>query len=186
MDVEPGALTSPSRSAPCRDTSCGRVRPCRDGRIRAHGGGRAADTAAHLVDEVLPHVPMRQGVLAMQPELHLRVARDPAQRGRCCACPARSWRSCAERRRGAGRAGEAATSRSCSTTLPARLRAPDVRSVRGHEHVRERVKNSIGCSPFGTREPVRRRRAWGGPSSGARLLRFWRSISNVCAHERRA
>ena len=45
-------------------------------------GRRAADTAAHLVDEVLPHVPMRQWVLALPPDLHLRVARDPEMEGR--------------------------------------------------------------------------------------------------------
>ncbi len=38
---------------------------------------RAADTAARLVDEVLPHVPLRQFVLAMPFDLHHRLARDP-------------------------------------------------------------------------------------------------------------
>ena len=38
---------------------------------------RAAETAAHLVDEVLPLVPLRQYVLAMAPDLHHRIARDP-------------------------------------------------------------------------------------------------------------
>ena len=41
-------------------------------------GRRAADTAAHLVDAVLPHVPLRQWVLALPPDLHARVSRDPA------------------------------------------------------------------------------------------------------------
>ena len=37
---------------------------------------RAAETAAHLVDAVLPHVPMRQYVISMAPDLHHRLARD--------------------------------------------------------------------------------------------------------------
>ena len=37
---------------------------------------RAADTAAHLVDNVLPHAPMRQWVLALPMDAHLRVSRD--------------------------------------------------------------------------------------------------------------
>ena len=44
-------------------------------------GRRAADTAAHLVDAVLPHVPLRQWVLALPPDLHARVSRDPALEG---------------------------------------------------------------------------------------------------------
>ena len=40
-------------------------------------GRRAADTAAHLVDAVLPHVPTRQWVLALPPDLHARASRDP-------------------------------------------------------------------------------------------------------------
>ncbi len=43
---------------------------------------RAADTAAHLVDEVLPHVPLRQWVLALPPDLHARVARDAELEGK--------------------------------------------------------------------------------------------------------
>src|SRR5690606_10509542 len=43
---------------------------------------RAADTAARLVDEVLPHVPLRQWVLALPPALHLRVASDPELEGK--------------------------------------------------------------------------------------------------------
>ena len=42
---------------------------------------RAAETAAHLVDNVLPHVAMRQFVLALPFELHRRVARE------CVASP---------------------------------------------------------------------------------------------------
>lgn len=45
-------------------------------------GRRAAETAAHLVDAVLPHVPMRQWVLALPPDLHARVARDAALEGK--------------------------------------------------------------------------------------------------------
>lgn len=41
-------------------------------------GRRAAETAAHLIDEVLPEVPMRQYVLALPFEWHGRVAADPA------------------------------------------------------------------------------------------------------------
>jgi hypothetical protein len=37
---------------------------------------RAAETGAHLVDAVLPRVPLRQYVLAMPPDLHHRVARN--------------------------------------------------------------------------------------------------------------
>jgi hypothetical protein len=37
---------------------------------------RAAQTAAHLVDEILPHVPLRQWVLAAPFDLHHRLARD--------------------------------------------------------------------------------------------------------------
>jgi hypothetical protein len=37
---------------------------------------RGAETAAHLADEVLPHVPLRQFVLALPFDLHLRAARD--------------------------------------------------------------------------------------------------------------
>lgn len=43
---------------------------------------RAADTAARLVDEVLPHVPLRQWGLALPPALHLRVASDPELEGK--------------------------------------------------------------------------------------------------------
>ena len=39
---------------------------------------RAAQTAAHLIDDVLPHVPVRQWVLAMPFDLHHRLARDAA------------------------------------------------------------------------------------------------------------
>ncbi len=39
---------------------------------------RVAQTAAHLVDEVLPHVPLRQWVLAAPFDLHHRLARDAA------------------------------------------------------------------------------------------------------------
>ena len=39
---------------------------------------RAAQTAAHLVDEVLPHAPYRQFVLVIPFDLHHRVSRDPA------------------------------------------------------------------------------------------------------------
>ena len=44
-------------------------------------GRRAADTAAHLVDAVLPQVPLRQWVLALPPDLHARVSRDPVLEG---------------------------------------------------------------------------------------------------------
>ena len=37
---------------------------------------RAAETAANLVDHVLPRVPVRQWVLDLPPELHLRASRD--------------------------------------------------------------------------------------------------------------
>ena len=37
---------------------------------------RAAETAANLVDHVLPHVPVRQWVLALPMDAHLRVSRD--------------------------------------------------------------------------------------------------------------
>jgi hypothetical protein len=37
---------------------------------------RGAETAAHLVDDVLPHVPLRQFVLALPFDMHLRAARD--------------------------------------------------------------------------------------------------------------
>lgn len=40
-------------------------------------GRRAADTAAFLVDAVLPRVPTRQWVLALPPDLHARASRDP-------------------------------------------------------------------------------------------------------------
>ena len=39
---------------------------------------RMADTAAHLVDRVLPSAPYRQWVLSVPKPLRLRVARDPA------------------------------------------------------------------------------------------------------------
>ena len=39
---------------------------------------RSAETAAHLVDSVLPRVPLRQYVLAMPPDLHHRLARNAA------------------------------------------------------------------------------------------------------------
>jgi ribosomal protein S27E len=38
---------------------------------------RSAETAANLVDHVLPQVPLRQWVLALPPDLHARVAGDP-------------------------------------------------------------------------------------------------------------
>jgi hypothetical protein len=37
-----------------------------------------ADTAAHLVDRVLPSAPYRQWVLSVPKPLRLRLARDPA------------------------------------------------------------------------------------------------------------
>jgi hypothetical protein len=46
---------------------------------------RAAQTAAHLVDEVIPHVPVRQFVLAMPFELHHRLARDAELEGKILA-----------------------------------------------------------------------------------------------------
>jgi hypothetical protein len=42
------------------------------------GGRRMADTAAHLVDHVLPHVPVRQWVLTVPFALRYRMAFDPA------------------------------------------------------------------------------------------------------------
>jgi hypothetical protein len=41
-------------------------------------GRRMADTAAHLVDRVLPVAPYRQWVLSLPRSLRLRLARDPA------------------------------------------------------------------------------------------------------------
>jgi len=46
---------------------------------------QAAETAAHLVDRVLPHVPLRQWVLAMPPEMQVRVVNDPALETRLLA-----------------------------------------------------------------------------------------------------
>ena len=46
---------------------------------------RAAQTAAHLVDEVIPHVPVRQFVLAMPFDLHHRLARDAELEGKVLA-----------------------------------------------------------------------------------------------------
>jgi hypothetical protein len=42
------------------------------------GGRRMADTAAFLVDEVLPDVPFRQWVLSLPHRLRLACAYDPA------------------------------------------------------------------------------------------------------------
>jgi hypothetical protein len=46
---------------------------------------RAAQTAAHLVDEVIPHVPVRQFVLAFPFDLHHRLARDSVLESRLLA-----------------------------------------------------------------------------------------------------
>ena len=46
---------------------------------------RAAQTAAHLVDSVLPHVPIRQWVLAVPFDLHHRLARDAVLGGEVLA-----------------------------------------------------------------------------------------------------
>ncbi len=46
---------------------------------------RSAETAAHLADAVLPHVPLRQYVLAMPGDLHHRLARDPELESRALA-----------------------------------------------------------------------------------------------------
>jgi ribosomal protein S27E len=40
------------------------------------GGRRMAETAAHLVDHVLPHVPIRQWVLSVRHGLRYRMAYD--------------------------------------------------------------------------------------------------------------
>ena len=45
-------------------------------------GRRMSDTAAHLVDRVLPHVPTRQWVLTVPHALRFRLAFDPALTGR--------------------------------------------------------------------------------------------------------
>ena len=42
------------------------------------GARRASQTAANLVDRVLPHVPLRQWVLSVPYELRLPMARSPA------------------------------------------------------------------------------------------------------------
>ena len=39
-------------------------------------GRRMADTAAHLVDNVFPHVPVRQWVLSLPIEVRYRLAHD--------------------------------------------------------------------------------------------------------------
>ena len=39
-------------------------------------GRRMADTAAHLVDNVFPHVPVRQWVLSLPIEIRYRLAYD--------------------------------------------------------------------------------------------------------------
>jgi len=45
------------------------------------GGRRMADTAAHLVDRVLPEVPVRQWVLSLPFALRYRLAYDAHLRG---------------------------------------------------------------------------------------------------------
>ena len=43
------------------------------------GGRRMNDTAAHLIDRVLPDVPARQYVLSLPPRYRYVIARDPAR-----------------------------------------------------------------------------------------------------------
>lgn len=50
----------------------------RRGFVPRAGGGGWSDTAAHLVDQVLPHVPIRQWVLTVPVRLRYRLAFDAA------------------------------------------------------------------------------------------------------------
>src|SRR5438128_7942932 len=56
--------------------SCGRVLLQEAGMCPSCGGRRMAETAAHLVDRVPPHVPMRQWVLSVPHGLRHRMAYD--------------------------------------------------------------------------------------------------------------
>lgn len=76
---------------------------------------RAADTAAHLVDEVLPYVPMRQWVLALPPDLHARVARDAELEGKLLRMFAGEIEKLLRMTTRAGDGAKAESSRFCST-----------------------------------------------------------------------